>query len=50
MRSWPMLRERMTACTDCQARRFVEVEGRGHPALFQSPEAQAAFSDMLDGE
>jgi hypothetical protein len=47
MRSWPIFRERMEACTDCRARTFLEVPGRGHPALFGSPEARRAFNEVL---
>jgi len=47
MRSWPIFRERLEACTDCREREFLELEGRGHPALFGSPEARAQFNLFL---
>jgi hypothetical protein len=49
MRSWPLFREQMEACDDCRERAFLELEGRGHQALFGSPEARAAFNAFLEG-
>jgi len=47
MRSWPIFREQLEACTDCGEREFLEIDGRGHPALFDSPEARVAFNEFL---
>jgi hypothetical protein len=47
MRSWPIFRSRMEACVDCRARNFLELDGRRHPALFESPEARRAFNEFL---
>jgi hypothetical protein len=49
LRSWPMFREQLEACTDCQPRAFLELPGLGHPALFQSAEAREAFNAFLSG-
>lgn len=49
MRSWPLFKEQMEACTDCQDRRFVELPGFEHGALFASAEAQRVFNEMLRG-
>jgi acetyl esterase/lipase len=47
MRSWPMFRARVEACADCRSRDVLELEGLGHPALFQSPEAQDVMNAFL---
>jgi hypothetical protein len=47
MRSWPIFRERLEACTDCQSRTFVELPGLGHPAMFESAEARRAFLEFV---
>lgn len=47
LRSWPIFRARMEACTDCRSRRFLELPGQQHAALFGSPEARAAFQAFL---
>lgn len=47
MRSWPMFRQRLEACADCRALRFLEVPNLGHPALFTSPDARRALNAML---
>jgi pimeloyl-ACP methyl ester carboxylesterase len=47
LRSWPLFRERMEACTDCRARTFLEAPGHGHQALFDSAEARRAFNGVL---
>lgn len=49
MRSWPRFRESLEACTDCRGRRFLEVPGQGHDALFRSPEAGRAVDALLRG-
>jgi len=48
MRSWPLFRAALEACEGCRGREFVELPGRGHPALFESAEARAAFNGFLD--
>jgi len=48
MRSWPLFKADLEACEDCQGREFVELPGLGHPALFTSAEARAAFNAFLD--
>jgi hypothetical protein len=47
MRSWPLFKERMEACTTCRERRFVEVPELGHGALFASDDAQRVFNEVL---
>lgn len=47
MRSWPMFRQQLEACTNCQERSFIELPGMQHPALFRSPEAQRALNEMV---
>lgn len=47
MRSWPLFKQAVQTCTDCQRPVFLEVAG-GHDALFMSFEAREAFNQFLD--
>lgn len=47
MRSWPLFRQALEACTDCRERTFLELPGLGHQALFTSPEARRALNEVL---
>jgi pimeloyl-ACP methyl ester carboxylesterase len=47
MRSWPLFKQSVQACTDCQRPVFLEVAG-GHDALFTSFEAREAFNRFVD--
>ena len=47
LRSWPIYKEQLEACVDCQQRTFVELPGLGHSALFQSNEARQSFNAFL---
>lgn len=47
LRSWPLFRQRVEQCTDCQGRTFLEVPGVGHQALFVDQRARRAFNDLL---
>jgi hypothetical protein len=47
MRSWPLFKQSVQACTDCQRPVFLEVAG-GHDALFMSFEAREAFNQFID--
>lgn len=47
MRSWPLFKQAVQACTDCQRPVFLEVAG-GHDALFISFEAREAFNQFID--
>jgi hypothetical protein len=47
MRSWPLFKQAVQACTDCQRPVFLEVAG-GHDALFMSFEAREAFNQFID--
>jgi pimeloyl-ACP methyl ester carboxylesterase len=47
MNSWPVFRQQMEACADCQERTFLELPGLGHQALFNSPAAKQAFNDFI---
>lgn len=49
LRSWPIFRRQLEACTDCRARSFLELPGLPHAGLFLSPEARAAFNAFLQG-
>jgi hypothetical protein len=47
MRSWPLFKQAVQACTSCQRPVFFEVAG-GHNALFMSFEAREAFNQFID--
>jgi hypothetical protein len=47
MRSWPLFKQAVQACTDCQSPVFLEVAG-SHDALFMSFEAREAFNRFID--
>jgi hypothetical protein len=47
MRSWPLFKQAVQACTNCQQSTFLEVAG-GHDALFMSFEAREAFNQFID--
>jgi len=48
MRSWPVFKEQVMDCTDCQETIFVELPDFGHQALFHSPQARQAFNDFIN--
>jgi hypothetical protein len=45
--SWPTFKDQLNSCTNCQSVQFFEVPNGGHPALFGSPSAQAAFNQFI---
>jgi len=47
MRSWPLLKQAVQTCTNCQRSVFLEVAG-GHDALFTSFAAREAFNQFID--
>jgi hypothetical protein len=47
MRSWPLFKQAVEACTNCQRPAFLDVAG-GHDALFMSFEAREAFNQFID--
>ncbi len=48
MHSWPTFKEDVLNCTNCQTRQFVEVDGEGHDALFESPSARDEFNNFIN--
>ena len=47
MYSWPVFKEEVINCTNCQNSQFLEVSGFGHTALFNSSEAKVAFNNFI---
>jgi pimeloyl-ACP methyl ester carboxylesterase len=47
MRSWPLFRQAVQACKNCQRPVFLDVAG-GHDALFTSFAAREAFNQFID--
>lgn len=48
MYSWPVFKEEVMNCTNCQNSQFLEVSGFGHTALFNSSEAKDAFNTFIN--
>jgi len=48
MHSWPQFKQNVEECADCQNNHFLELEGFGHTALFQSAEARIAFNNFIN--
>jgi pimeloyl-ACP methyl ester carboxylesterase len=48
MYSWPIFKEEVLNCTNCQTSEFLEVNGYGHNALFTSTEAKNAFNTFIN--
>ena len=47
MHTWPTFREMVAACADCRERRFLEIPGGEHGALFTSAFAKSEFNAFL---
>ena len=47
MRSWPLFKQAVQVCLNCQRPVFLDVAG-GHDALFTSFEAREAFNQFID--
>lgn len=48
MRSWPLLQQRLSTCTDCQQVIFLPIQGAGHDALFSTAQGQAALNTFIN--
>jgi hypothetical protein len=48
MYSWPIFKQEVLNCTNCQTSEFLEVSGYGHTALFNSIEAKNAFNTFIN--
>ena len=48
MHSWPVFKQYLSDCINCQSLEFLECEGYGHQALFYSPQAKTAFNQFLN--
>lgn len=46
--SWPIFKQDVLDCTNCQNRQFVEIPGAGHTALFESQTAKTEFNYFID--
>ena len=46
--SWPIFKEQMSQCEDCQEMRAIEIEEAGHGALFESIAAQEQIKIFID--
>ena len=45
---WPVLKNKVEACTDCKNFEFVEFENGAHPALFTEKNGVNVLRDFLD--
>lgn len=48
MYSWPLFKQAVSNCADCQEVQFLELSGFGHTALFESAQAAAEFNDFIN--
>lgn len=48
MHSWPIFKQQVENCTDCQNIQFLELSGFGHTALFQSVDAKIEFNNFIN--
>lgn len=47
MHSWPVFKQKVQACSDCQHIQFLDLPGFGHAALFHSQEAKNVFNNFI---
>ena len=47
MHSWPIFKQQVENCTDCQNIQFLELSGFGHTSLFQSVDAKIEFNNFI---
>jgi hypothetical protein len=47
MYSWPLFKQKVTDCTNCKNRNFVEIAGAEHTALFDSQIGKDNFNDFI---
>lgn len=48
MYSWPLFKQQIEGCTNCQSTQFLELTGLGHNALFSSNEARIEFNNFIN--
>ena len=48
MYSWPVFKQEIMNCTDCQGRLIVEIPGGEHASLFSSPIAKTEFNAFIN--
>ncbi|OYQ49738.1 hypothetical protein CHX27_01190 [Flavobacterium aurantiibacter] len=47
MYSWPIFKQEVFNCTDCQSRQFVEILAGEHGSLFDSVQGKSAFNSFI---
>ncbi|MFN3942570.1 MAG: alpha/beta hydrolase family protein [Flavobacterium sp.] len=47
MHSWPVFKQDVLQCTNCQNTQFVEIPGAGHTALFENQTAKNKFNQFI---
>ena len=45
--SWPLFKQKVTDCVDCKSVQVHEVEGFGHPSLFENDSAKVVFNQFI---
>lgn len=48
MYSWPKFKKDILNCNNCLNTQFVEIEGAGHTALFESKKAKTEFNNFIN--
>lgn len=46
--TWPTFKQDVMNCTNCQSRKFLEIDGQEHGALFNSDTAKVEFNRFID--
>jgi poly(3-hydroxybutyrate) depolymerase len=47
MYSWPVFKQQLQQCSDCQEIIFLDIPNYGHAALFESPVARSEFNKFI---
>ena len=48
MHTWPTFKDILSDCDDCKGITFLELQGQGHGALFNSSQAKAEFNNFIN--
>jgi hypothetical protein len=48
MRNWPIFKDKLENCNNCNEIQYIELPDRGHSALFNSFEAKDVFNNFIE--
>jgi hypothetical protein len=46
--TWPIFKQDILSCSNCQNSRFIEITGGGHGSLFESPIGKSEFNNFIN--